>query len=49
MSLTLNVVVKGAVRVPVLGQEAEGVVVPEVFKLNQSILTIPVDRMMGNN
>ena len=39
-ALYLNVVVECAVFVPVLLQEPEGIVVPEVFKLDEGILPV---------
>merc|ERR1719450_70628 len=39
----LNVVIEGAVHVPVFLKESEGVLVTKVFKLNQSILSISPD------
>lgn len=38
---TLDIVVEGAVLLPVFPQEPEGVVVPKVLKLDESVLAIP--------
>lgn len=38
--LTLYIIIEGAVLLPVLSKEAEGVVVSKVLKLNQSVLPI---------
>ena len=40
---TLNVVVKGTVLLPVLAEETESVVVPKVLKLDQGVLTVPLE------
>lgn len=37
---TLDIIVEGAVLLPVLPEEAEGVVVPEVLKLDQCVLAV---------
>lgn len=38
--LTLDIIVEGAVLLPVLPEEAEGIVVPKVLKLNQRVLPV---------
>lgn len=37
---TLDIIVEGTVLLPVLPEEAEGIVVPKVLKLNQCVLPI---------
>lgn len=37
---TLDVIVEGAVLLPVLSEKAESVVVPKVFKLDQRVLPV---------
>lgn len=37
---TLDIIVEGAVLLPVLPQEAEGIVVPKVLKLDQCVLPV---------
>lgn len=37
---TLNIIIESAVFLPVFPKEAEGIVVPKVFKLDQGVLSI---------
>ena len=40
---TLDIVVEGAVLLPVLPEEAEGIMVPKVLKLDQCVLSVLVN------
>ena len=40
-SSSLNIVIEGTIRISIFLQKSEGIMVSKIFKLDQSILTIP--------